>query len=124
MLQQHPTPRRLLLGRVVKEPAVEEVLVNGCQYESAAGEQFTQVRVPGIGEIRHVVVPMNDQHQGKWPGTFGVPDPGIERQLIDIKAPVLLSRPSLPAVEILEEERGIHGTSFDSDRRPIFWAAR
>ena len=52
MLEEHPAANGLLLGRVVEKAAVQKIFVNGGEDDAAAGEQFAEVGVTGIGKIR------------------------------------------------------------------------
>src|SRR5215472_7239577 len=122
MLEQQPTSygTAWLQGRVVKQPAVQEICINRSQNEPSAREQFSQVRVTRIGKIRHVVIAMYDQYQGKRPRPFRIPYPCIQRQLVDVESPIFLACPALPALEILEKIRRIQCSRSQRNARGVF----
>lgn len=66
---------------------------------------------------RFGVISMNNQHQRKGTETVRIPYARVEGQLIFVKLP---ARPALPAVEILEEVRPVHGVGLDGHRRSVF----
>ena len=109
VFEQHPTAHRLLLGRIVKQTTVQEVLVDGSEDEAAAGEQLAEILIAGIGEFGHVVVAVDNQHERKRAGPIGNPDGCIQRQLVHVVAPISLPKIPLPALEILEKPRSIDG---------------
>ena len=123
MLEEHPAANGLLFVRVVKQTAIQKIFIDGGEDDAAAGEQFAEVGISGIGKIRHVVIAMHDQSERKWAWTFGIPDARIQRELVDIEAPIFLARPALPSIEVLEEVGRVHGMSLDRDAGTIFRAA-
>src|ERR1700741_11458 len=113
MFKQEPAADSLLFGRIVEQAAVDEVLVDGSKDETAARQEFPEIGVTGIREVRHVVIAVNDERQRKWPRALRVPDAGVQRKLVDIKAPVFFSRPALPALEVLKKVRCVNAVSLD-----------
>ena len=115
MFEQHPSADGLLFGRIVEQSAVEEVFVNRSQNEAAACEQFAEILIAGVGEVGHVVVAVNDQGEGEGSGAIGIPDAGIERELVHAETPVSFPKIGFPAGEVLKEGRGVDRCGFDCD---------
>src|ERR1700680_2915380 len=103
MFKEHPAANGLLFGRIMEETAIQKIFIDRGEDNAATGEQFTKIGVPRVGEIGHVVIPVDDESKRKWTGPFRIPDAGVQRKLIYIKAPVFFARPALPAFEIWEE---------------------
>ena len=61
MLQQHPGPPVVLAAQA----AVDEVLIDRDEDESARREQFAEVAVAGVGEVERVVVAVDDEDERK-----------------------------------------------------------
>ena len=102
---------------------VEKVLVDGGENDAAAGEQFPEIGIAGVGELCHLVIMVDDQRQWEGVRAIGIPDASIQRELVHVEAPVFLARPTLPTFEVLKKVGGIDGAGFDSHARTVLGAA-
>src|SRR5580704_3222347 len=107
MLDHHPAADGLLLCRR-DDPSVEKIFVDGGEDEASAGEQLTEVFVAGVGKIGHVVIPVDDQGEGKRSIAFRVPDAGVERHFVEAEAPIAPAELFFPSLEILKKQRSIN----------------
>src|SRR5438552_13306001 len=94
VLEQQPSTRVVFFleshiwsAEDIAEGAIQKILVNGNENDSAAGHQLAEISIARIRKIFHIVIAVDNQCQRKRPGAIRIPDASLHRKLLGIESP-------------------------------------